>query len=419
MNSESVEANRARTEILFPGHRAQYLFKADKTARGKVMSVSTDALIIGNGPAGALTAAFLARNLQRKVHVVAPDSGHCTYCTWVDALEATWLKDAYPGELFLHRWPRPQIIGTNSKLIGHLNRDYGMVDWKRIHIWALAHPNITLIRSNIVRVDASHAVDEQGTLYNANEIIDASGHHSPFTTYPKHLVKRFQSFYGETIQFKHGFQHAQLMNWSLSFEPDAPPSFVYVLPLSSTSVFLEETVLVHEKPVLNMKKRLEQRKRSLGIPLDAPVTMTEAYDLPMGGALPLLTGMRAIGGAASMVHPATGYMLTHMVEQIPKLWQPATLTDRIRHRLNDFGAFMLCRLKTNQDNALFFKSMFQTPWWYEFMTRRIGIRRYVLNMIILFLIYPERMRLVTAAWDYFKCQRRVAAGCTTTSSPLT
>ena len=253
-----------------------------------------DVLIIGNGPAGALTAAYAALRMKRRVHIVAPSSSHCTYCAWVEALEGTWLNEAFPRDLFKYRWPRVEFKGGKKGIQDKspektiLDRAYGMVDWDRIHAWAMSQESVTWTKKRMVQSFKTHAIDESGVKYVANCIIDASGHDSKFTRYEKdNVMKRFQSFYGEEIQHNHGIQTAQLMNWELPFNDLGPPSFVYVLPLSKDCIFLEETVLISERPVsrARMKARLQERKENLGIPATAEVRFTEAYDLPMGGGV--------------------------------------------------------------------------------------------------------------------------------------
>lgn len=89
------------------------------------------------------------------------------------------------------------------------------------------------------------------------------------------------------------------------------PTFMYAMPLQGNQVFFEETSLV-ARPALSFqecKDRTMQRLAYHGI------RVTKLYEeefcyIPMGGALPARDQrILALGGAAAMVHPATGYHL--------------------------------------------------------------------------------------------------------------
>jgi lycopene beta-cyclase len=89
------------------------------------------------------------------------------------------------------------------------------------------------------------------------------------------------------------------------------PTFMYTMPLGGNQVFFEETSLV-ARPALSFqecKDRCLKRLEYHGI------TITKLHEeefcyIPMGGALPAKDQrIIAIGGAAAMVHPATGYHL--------------------------------------------------------------------------------------------------------------
>jgi len=104
-----------------------------------------------------------------------------------------------------------------------------------------------------------------------------------------------------------------------------------------------------------------------------------------------------------MVHPATGYMFTYMVDRIPAVVADDRVharSDRILRRLNDLGGFVLCQLTTNDANDEFFQSMFQTPWWFEFLTRKISVPRYVWNMLVMAWVYPGRRQLLIGLLRY-------------------
>jgi hypothetical protein len=93
------------------------------------------------------------------------------------------------------------------------------------------------------------------------------------------------------------------------------PTFMYVMPLEKNRVFFEETSLV-ARPAMSFqecKERCFQRLKYLGINVE-DIEEEEFCYIPMGGALPIKDQrVVALGGAAAMVHPSTGYHLCRML----------------------------------------------------------------------------------------------------------
>jgi lycopene beta-cyclase len=87
------------------------------------------------------------------------------------------------------------------------------------------------------------------------------------------------------------------------------PTFMYAMPLEGNRVFFEETSLV-ARPALSFqecKDRCFRRLNHLGIDVIKVIEEEYCY-IPMGGALPARDQrILGLGGAASMVHPSTGY----------------------------------------------------------------------------------------------------------------
>ena len=94
------------------------------------------------------------------------------------------------------------------------------------------------------------------------------------------------------------------------------PTFNYVMPLYDNRVFLEETSLV-ANPAVSFKEcrdRLATRMERMGLAIET-VHEEEFCYIPMGGGTPV-PGQRivAVGAAAGLVHPATGYQLCRTLE---------------------------------------------------------------------------------------------------------
>jgi lycopene cyclase-like protein len=88
------------------------------------------------------------------------------------------------------------------------------------------------------------------------------------------------------------------------------------MDLGGGRCFLEETVLA-ARPAVGLKsleRRLYQRLRNRGIDV-VEVLKTERVAIPMGLAVPDRNQpINGFGGAASMVHPATGYMVGRVLQ---------------------------------------------------------------------------------------------------------
>ena len=91
----------------------------------------------------------------------------------------------------------------------------------------------------------------------------------------------------------------------------SPPSFLYAMDLGNETFFVEETSLA-SYPALsqeNLKKRLFKRLNSMGIEVNE-VFHEENCLFPMNLPLPFKKQfVLGFGGSASMVHPASGYMV--------------------------------------------------------------------------------------------------------------
>ena len=89
------------------------------------------------------------------------------------------------------------------------------------------------------------------------------------------------------------------------------PTFMYAMPLEGNQIFFEETSLV-ARPAMSFqecKDRCLQRLAYHGIEVTT-VHEEEFCYIPMGGALPAKDQrVLAVGGAAAMVHPSTGFHL--------------------------------------------------------------------------------------------------------------
>ena len=98
-------------------------------------------------------------------------------------------------------------------------------------------------------------------------------------------------------------------NESETIKANKAPTFMYAMPLGGNRVFFEETSLV-ARPAVSFqecKDRCFKRLKHHGIVV-TKIEEEEFCYIPMGGALPARDQrILGLGGAATMVHPSTGY----------------------------------------------------------------------------------------------------------------
>lgn len=193
----------------------------------------------------------------------------------------------------------------------------------------------------------------------ASLVVDAAGFSRTLVEFDKEFDPGYQGAYGVVAEVEsHPFPVDKMlfMDWRDEHTQRDPamkesnsklPTFLYAMPFSDTKIFLEETSLV-AKPVVgfkDLKERFHARMEHLGIkveplpalPLPLPVALLlngshassplpqikhieeEEYCLiPMGGELPSLKQRTlAVGGAAGLVHPSTGYMAARVLSTAP------------------------------------------------------------------------------------------------------
>ena len=214
----------------------------------------------------------------------------------------------------------------------------------------------------------------------------------------------------------------------MDFRPDhltkselkEPPSFLYAMDFGKDLYFVEETSLACSPPVSfsTLKKRLLSRLAHRGVKI-LNIVHEEHCLFPMNLPLPYRNQpLLAFGGSASMVHPASGYMVGALLRRAPDLakklselliiepsldsaelakqgWKVLWPTELIqRHRLYQFG---LKRLMSFDEELLrsFFATFFKLPRedWSRFLANTLPLPQLVLVMIRLFYISPLKIKL--------------------------
>jgi len=292
--------------------------------------MTADVLIVGAGPAGlALAAALCDAGLQ--VEGIALDGPQTpwasTYGIWEDELpSADYIA------LLQHRWTDCVSYAGAQEL--RLDRVYGLLDNPRLQAHLLARCQRTAMRWHR---QPARAIEQQdrvsiaaladATTVPARIVVDASGHMPIFVQRPPLGAVAYQAAYGVVGRFtqppvRDG--RLVLMDYRADHLTAAeraqdPPTFLYAMHLGDGRYFVEETSLanVPAVPFDRLEQRLRRRLAHRNIAI-AAVEHEEYCLFPMNMPVPLLDQpVLGYGGAASMVHPASGYQVGAALRYAP------------------------------------------------------------------------------------------------------
>lgn len=369
-----------------------------------------DAAVVGAGPAGlAATAALASEGLEVAcINPVHPPRWPNTYGVWVDELRAAELDGCIQREW---KTPRVELPGGRSH---ELDRRYALVD-------------NAAMRSRLIRRAGERKVDwieaaavgseptrmgvavqtRSGEAIFARLAVDATGHDPVLASRRGPGRTGHQTAYGIVAECDPppcGRDEMLLMDFRTenspgAAPPDETPTFLYAMKLGGDRYLLEETSLVSEPPVSfdHLKGRLWSRLERRG--LDLEVARSEHVRIPMGLPIPTAPeGVLPFGGAASMVHPATGYMVGRSVQQavpmaaevssalheggssqlaVRRGWR--SIWPRSLRRARDlliFGQQALLQMDVRQ-TVEFFDAFFSLPTesWSDYMSGRVSAAR--------------------------------------------
>ncbi len=389
---------------------------------------------MGAGPAALCIVAEL---VERGIAVTAlashtPDQPWPnTYGIWAEELESLGM-----ASLLAHRWTNTVSYfgdGLNNegqRAIKH-NFDYGLFDQDALQKSLLSRCkelswNVETAQKIEVHGAETEVICCSGNSYLARVVIDASGHRSRFIKRPNHGPVAEQAAYGVVGRFTSPpVEDGQFV--LMDFRPDhlsdhekkQPPSFLYAMDFGEGVFFVEETSLACYPPYSSekLKERLISRLSHRGVAIKE-VLHEEHCLFPMNLPLPDRDqSILAFGGAASMVHPASGYMVGALLRRAPALanqlalalaaepsldskeiaqagWKVLWSSELVqRHRLYQFG---LKRLMSFDESLLrsFFATFFRLPKkeWSGFLANTLPLPNLLIVMLRLFMISPWKVR---------------------------
>ena len=388
-----------------------------------------DVLVLGAGPAALCIAAALC---ERGVAVqgLAPDDPAApwanTYGIWGPEVDELGLQ-----QLLGHRWHDTRSYFGDQLATGAMVHgiDYGLFDKTALqqHWWGpCQNGGVRWHQGRAVAIEHESAgsvvITEAGEHLRARLVIDASGHHSRFVQRPDEGPVAGQAAYGIVGRFsappvdpgQFVLMDYRCDHLSEAERRCAPPTFLYAMDFGEGVFFVEETslALAPAVPYDVLKDRLLRRLALRGISVEQ-VQHEEFCLFPMNLPLPdLQQRVVGFGGSASMVHPASGYMVGSLLRRAPALadaiaaglrapnagaqqlaaqaWQALwPLELQRRHALYRFGLEKLMRFSDPQLRA-HFTTFFSLPreQWFGFLTNTLSLHQLIAAMVRLFVVAP-------------------------------
>ncbi len=396
------------------------------------MAAAPEVLVVGAGPAALCLATALAgRGLRVKALAERqPDHPWAnTYGIWGQEVDGCGLS-----HLLAHRWS-DTVSWFGPEATPH-GQDYGLFDKARLQAHWLAEGDragLEWHRGRAVAIDhddeGSVVTTAAGLSLRARLVIDASGHEPVFVRRPDDGPVAGQAAYGIVGRFSAppvAPGQFVLMDYRSDHlseqERRQPPTFLYAMDLGAGTHFVEETslALAPAVPFSVLKDRLRRRLAHQGVRVEE-IHEQEHCLFPMNPALPdRHQRVVGFGGAASMVHPASGYMVGSLLRRAPGLAEaiaaacaapaaPGALPGpalsraawealwpgpmRRKHALYRFGLEKLMRFDEDQLRH-FFATFFRLPpeQWQGFLTNTLTVPQLVRAMAGLFVQAPGDVR---------------------------
>ncbi len=403
-----------------------------------------DVLVIGSGPAGTALAAALNRAGLRVAGLTPADPWAPwvnTYGIWVDELaDVDWVGVDQVGvdQVGVDQVGEVDVLGprwTDCSAYMHgpeirLDRIYALFDNQKLQSSLLGQcerGGMTWQRGAAAEIEHfpthSTVTRQDAAAISARLVVDASGHFPALVRRPPKPDIAYQAAYGIVGRFSAPPVRAGqlvLMDYRADHLSDEerrtqPATFLYAMDLGDDVYFVEETSLANVPAVSLelLKDRLIRRLSRRGIVLVEEHHIEKCL-FPMNLPLPDLTQpVLGFGGAASLVHPASGFQVGTALKRAPGLavaitkildrgdahparagWSALWSNDAIRKRnLYLFGLECIMRFDERQLHD-FFSTFFSLPHrqWAGYLSNTLSTPELSLTMLNLFGKAPNRVR---------------------------
>tara|TARA_Y100001968_G_scaffold74550_4_gene65983 strand:+ start:2185 stop:3462 length:1278 start_codon:yes stop_codon:yes gene_type:complete len=392
-----------------------------------ISSTDIDVLVLGSGP-GALSiiSALIEENLRVEV-LSSKDPKEpwpFTYGIWGQEVDQLGM-----GHLLEHRWSNTvSFFGEGAKKENDLQNtptkhsiDYGLFDKVKLQKYWLSQCELSSVKWHLgeaanfeINNSTSSVTTTKGETFYSRLIIDATGYQPVFLDVPNQGPIAVQTCYGVVGEFSSPpVEPGQfvLMDYRCDHlsaqEKTEPPTFLYAMDLGNGKYFLEETSLGLAPPLTLeiLQSRLNQRLDYRGIKIKNLEYEERGIYLPMNIPIPSMKQpILGFGGAAGMVHPASGYLVGSLLRRAPivareisnamknesaspetiarKAWKALWPKDLIRKKaLYTFGLEKLMRFREEQLRG-FFIEFFKQPRinWYGFLTNTLSLNELIKSM---------------------------------------
>lgn len=273
-----------------------------------------DVLVVGGGPAGWAVAGACA---DRGCRVVLVDprperAWRQTYGSWVHEL---------PPDL------PSTVIAASGRGTAIARREHRLADRYAVLDTAalqrhLRHPDVAVLAARVVGHDGGCVRLADGRSLGAGAVVDATGAAQVLSRRRRTGRAAEQTAVGvvvpDAVAARVTGGRLVFMDWRPRHGRPGWPTFLYAVPVGGGRTLLEETSLVRRPglPVPELRTRLRARLRAGGVDVpDGPEEIVRfPVDTPPHDSPP---GVLAVGAAAPVTHPATGFSVATSLRQAP------------------------------------------------------------------------------------------------------
>lgn len=286
----------------------------------------TDLLVAGGGPAGWSAARACAR---RGLDVVLVDphpdrTWRHTYGAWCHELPRSG-PDPLPDDVVAAHdvgW----AIATRTH---RLDDEYAILDTGALQR-ALRDDGVRVVRGRVLAAGPGRAVLADGRHCRTGLVADATGALQALTCGRERGRRAEQTAVGVVVDDATAARvtggRLLFMDWRPLHGVPGWPTFLYAVPLGGGRVLLEETSLARRPglPMPELAERLRRRLLAAGlrddeIPFDDPARVEHVrFPVDTPDHRPP-DGVVALGAAAPLVHPATGFSVARSLRAATRL----------------------------------------------------------------------------------------------------